>query len=48
MVRGHFCGGQFSSRAIIPGAIVRGAIFLGGNCPRTYLLIYISFNLLIF
>ena len=37
---GNCPGGQFSSRtiirgAIIWGAIIQGATFLGGNCPRT-------------
>ena len=27
--------GQFSSGSIVRGAIIHGAIFLGGNCPRT-------------
>ena len=48
-IRRQLSGGHFSSEAIVrgaiiqeainhPGAIVRGAIFVRGNCPRTLFL----------
>ena len=58
MVRGQFSGGQFSSGAIVRGAIIRGAIiqgtiirggaiFVGGNYPRTVLLFDVFKHLLL-
>ena len=46
--RGQLSGGQLSGGAIIQGAIIRGgAIFVGGNYPRTVLLFDVFKHLLL-
>ena len=35
MVRGQFSSSAIDGGTVMQGAIIRGAIFLGDNCPRT-------------